>query len=87
MIQPTSSNNTDEEQVLSGSPVNQQSSSAYVGSATGPLGTGEVFSEPPTGVGVEITPDQQREIDAQMDSWDKLNTPEDALYEHFTTNA
>ena len=73
MIQPTSSNNPDEEQVLSGSPVNQEASSAYVGADPNQSGTGKIFSEPPPGVGVEITPDQQREIDAEMDAWDKQN--------------
>ena len=85
MIQPTSSNNPDEEQVLSGSPVNQEASSAYVGADPNQSGTGKIFSEPPPGVGVEITPDQQRKIDAEMDAFDKQNSPEDILYKHLTT--
>ena len=51
MIQPTSSNNIDEEQGLSGSPVTQQASSAHIGSNTpNQQGTGEV---PSSSVGVQ----------------------------------
>ena len=88
MIQPTSSNNIDEEQGLSGSPVNQQSSSAHIGSNTlNQQVTGEV---PSSDVGVQpeeedLTEDELLKLKEGMDAFDKQNSPEDILYENLTT--